>query len=241
MLEGVTRREGGWEQVERTFCVSPSLSTPLTAQPHFRPRSRFVGKDGRCNVTFINMSKRGQQYLSDLFTTCVDIRWRWMLVVFTLSFLLSWLLFGLVFWLIAATHGDLSPPASSSITPSSATSSSSLALPEQPVDYTAMLLENEEMLEPDLYFQQANSFMAAFLFSLETQTSIGYGFRSVTEACPLAVLAVVLQCIVGCIIDAFIIGVVMAKIAKPKKRNETLVFSDVAVVAMRDGKLCMMW
>lgn len=50
-----------------------------------------------------------------------------------------------------------------------------------------------------------------------------------------------MQCIVGCIIDAFIIGAVMAKIAKPKKRNETLVFSDTAVVALRDGKLCMMW
>lgn len=241
MLEGVTRREGGWELVERTFSVSPSLSTPLTAQLHFRPRSRFVSKDGRCNITFINMNKRGQRYLSDIFTTCIDIRWRWMLVVFTLSFLLSWLLFGLVFWLIAAAHGDLSPPPSSSITPtelSSATSSSSLAVAGQPVGYSA---ESGELLEPDHCFQEVNSFMAAFLFSLETQTSIGYGFRSVTEACPLAVLAVVLQCIVGCIIDAFIIGAVMAKIAKPKKRNETLVFSDVAVVAMRDGKLCMMW
>lgn len=237
MLDSVTRREGGWERVERTFCVSPSLSTPLTAQPRFRPRSRFVGKDGRCNITFINMNNMSQRYLTDLFTTCVDIRWRWMLVVLTLSFLLSWLLFGLVFWLIAATHGDLSPPPSSSIAPSSATSSS-LVSPEQPVDYSAMLLEPEE---PDHCFQQVNSFMAAFLFSLETQTSIGYGFRSVTEACPLAVLAVVLQCIVGCIIDAFIIGAVMAKIARPKKRNETLVFSDVAVVAMRDGRLCMMW
>lgn len=243
MLEGI-RREGGWERVERTFCVSPSLSTPLTAQPHFRPRSRFVGKDGRCNITFINMNKKGQRYLTDLFTTCVDIRWRWMLVVFTLSFLLSWLLFGLFFWLIAAANGDLIPQSSSSIKPtssSSATSSSSLALPEQLVDYSAVLPEPEELLEPEHCFQQVNSFMAAFLFSLETQTSIGYGFRSVTEACPLAVLAVVLQCIVGCIIDAFIIGAVMAKIAKPKKRNETLVFSDVAVVAMRDGKLCMMW
>ncbi|KAB5586857.1 hypothetical protein PHYPO_G00006290 [Pangasianodon hypophthalmus] len=242
MLEGVTRREGGgWERVERTFSVSPSLSTPLTAQHHFQHRNRFVGKDGRCNIAFINMNKRGQRYLTDLFTTCVDIRWRWMLVVFTLSFLLSWLLFGLVFWLIAAAHGDLSPPPSPSITPSSATSSSSLALPEQPVDYSAVQLEPEEPLEPDHCFQQVNNFMAAFLFSLETQTSIGYGSRSVTEACPLAVLAVVLQCIVGCIIDAFIIGAVMAKIAKPKKRNETLMFSDVAVVAMRDGKLCMMW
>lgn len=96
------------------------------------------------------------------------------------------------------------------------------------------------MVEEPCFFQ-VNSFMAAFLFSLETQTSIGYGFRSVTEECPLAVVAVVLQCIVGCIIDAFIIGAVMAKIAKPKKRNETLVFSNTAVVALRDGKLCMMW
>uniref|UniRef100_A0A671KQQ3 ATP-sensitive inward rectifier potassium channel 14 n=1 Tax=Sinocyclocheilus anshuiensis TaxID=1608454 RepID=A0A671KQQ3_9TELE len=179
-----------------SLCPPPNLSKTTSR----RPRRRFVGKDGRCNVTFVNMSERGQRYLTDLFTTCVDIRWRWMLVVFTLSFLLSWLLFGFTFWLIAAAHGDL-----------------------------------------ERCFQQVNSFMAAFLFSLETQTSIGYGFRSVTEACPLAVLAVVLQCIVGCIIDAFIIGAVMAKIAKPKKRNETLVFSDVAVVAMRDGKLCMMW
>uniref|UniRef100_A0A3B3WPR7 ATP-sensitive inward rectifier potassium channel 14 n=1 Tax=Poecilia mexicana TaxID=48701 RepID=A0A3B3WPR7_9TELE len=172
-----------------------------------RSRQRFVGKDGRCNVTFVNMSERGQRYLTDLFTTCVDVRWRWMLVIFTLSFILSWLLFGFAFWLIASAHGDLSIQIT----------------PKEPC------------------FLQVNSFMAAFLFSLETQTSIGYGFRSVTEECPLAVLAVVLQCIVGCIIDAFIIGAVMAKISKPKKRNETLVFSDTAVVALRDGKLCMMW
>uniref|UniRef100_G3PCN3 ATP-sensitive inward rectifier potassium channel 14 n=1 Tax=Gasterosteus aculeatus TaxID=69293 RepID=G3PCN3_GASAC len=189
-----------------------SLSSPSTIKRRRprrssrRPRQRFVGKDGRCNVTFVNMSERGQRYLSDLFTTCVDIRWRWMLIIFTLSFLLSWLLFGFAFWLIAIVHGDLSI-----------------------------------RLSPRPCFLQVNSFMAAFLFSLETQTSIGYGFRSVTEECPLAVMAVVLQCIVGCIIDAFIIGAVMAKIAKPKKRNETLIFSDTAVVALRDGKLCMMW
>uniref|UniRef100_A0A3B1IDR1 ATP-sensitive inward rectifier potassium channel 14 n=1 Tax=Astyanax mexicanus TaxID=7994 RepID=A0A3B1IDR1_ASTMX len=200
---GAARVKRRFSRAQGSCSPSPSPSPPLCLPGHRRrrPRGRFVGKDGRCNVTFVNMSDRGQRYLTDLFTTCVDIRWRWMLVVFTLSFLLSWLLFGFTFWLIAAAHGDLT----------------------------------------EHCFQQVNSFMAAFLFSLETQTSIGYGFRSVTEACPLAVLAVVLQCIVGCIIDAFIIGAVMAKIAKPKKRNETLVFSDVAVVAMRDGKLCMMW
>ncbi|XP_044063749.1 ATP-sensitive inward rectifier potassium channel 14 [Siniperca chuatsi] len=194
------------------------------------PRQRFVGKDGRCNVTFVNMSERGQRYLSDLFTTCVDIRWRWMLVIFTLSFLLSWLFFGFAFWLIASVHGDLSIR----LTPSSGSS------PGSGEAGSGGESDREAMLEEPC-FLQVNSFMAAFLFSLETQTSIGYGFRSVTEECPLAVAAVVLQCIVGCIIDAFIIGAVMAKIAKPKKRNETLIFSDTAVVALRDGKLCMMW
>jgi len=209
---------------------SPARRRP-TRRSSRRPRQRFVGKDGRCNVTFVNMSDRGQRYLSDLFTTCVDIRWRWMLVIFTLSFLFSWLLFGFAFWLIASMHGDLSVRlAPISDAPPGAGDESGGG----PAPPAVMVVEEK-------CFLQVNSFMAAFLFSLETQTSIGYGFRSVTEECPLAVLAVVLQCIVGCIIDAFIIGAVMAKIAKPKKRNETLVFSDTAVVALRDGKLCMMW
>ncbi|KAM9851539.1 ATP-sensitive inward rectifier potassium channel 14 [Aulostomus maculatus] len=218
----------------RSSSDQDSLSSPSTTsrrrarRSSRRPRQRFVGKDGRCNVTFVNMSERGQRYLSDLFTTCVDIRWRWMLVIFTLSFLLSWLLFGFAFWLIASAHGDFSIR----LTPSSGTSGTGEA-------GSGGELDGEAVVEP--CFLQVNSFMAAFLFSLETQTSIGYGFRSVTEECPLAVVAVVLQCIVGCIIDAFIIGAVMAKIAKPKKRNETLIFSERAVVALRDGKLCMMW
>uniref|UniRef100_A0A3B4AD60 Uncharacterized protein n=1 Tax=Periophthalmus magnuspinnatus TaxID=409849 RepID=A0A3B4AD60_9GOBI len=197
----------GAARVKRRFSAvvdGPVDEEEVMRRSSRRPRQRFVGKDGRCNVTFVNMSERGQRYLSDLFTTCVDIRWRWMLVVFTLSFLLSWLLFGFTFWLIASAHGDLSMGLA--LSPSSSTAAG-----------------------------EAGAEVGG------AGDSIGYGFRSVTEECPLAVVAVVLQCIVGCIIDAFMIGAVMAKIAKPKKRNETLVFSDTAVVAMRDGKLCMMW
>ncbi|KAG8505086.1 Inward rectifier potassium channel 2 [Galemys pyrenaicus] len=178
------------------------------SQVHTRQqcRSRFVKKDGHCNVQFINVGEKGQRYLADIFTTCVDIRWRWMLVIFCLAFVLSWLFFGCVFWLIALLHGDL----------------------DASKDSKACVSE-------------VNSFTAAFLFSIETQTTIGYGFRCVTDECPIAVFMVVFQSIVGCIIDAFIIGAVMAKMAKPKKRNETLVFSHNAVIAMRDGKLCLMW
>ncbi|KAK2501996.1 hypothetical protein MC885_003347 [Smutsia gigantea] len=169
-------------------------------------RSRFVKKDGHCNVQFINVGEKGQRYLADIFTTCVDIRWRWMLVIFCLAFVLSWLFFGCVFWLIALLHGDL-----------------------------------DASKESKACVSEVSSFTAAFLFSIETQTTIGYGFRCVTDECPVAVFMVVFQSIVGCIIDAFIIGAVMAKMAKPKKRNETLVFSHNAVIAMRDGKLCLMW
>lgn len=167
-------------------------------------QSRFVKKDGHCNVQFINVSEKSQRYLADIFTTCVDIRWRWMFVIFCLAFLLSWLFFGCIFWLVAIFHGDLengSPKCVSNV----------------------------------------STFTAAFLFSIETQTTIGYGYRYVTDECPIAVFMVVFQSIVGCIIDAFIIGAVMAKMAKPKKRNETLVFSHNATMAMRDNKLCLMW
>ncbi|KAG9332167.1 hypothetical protein JZ751_015743 [Albula glossodonta] len=169
------------------------------------PQSRFVKKDGHCNVQFVNVSEKGQRYLADIFTTCVDVRWRWMFLIFCLAFLLSWLFFGCVFWLVAIFHGDLEGGAAPKCV------------------------------------SNVSSFTAAFLFSIETQTTIGYGYRYVTDECPLAVFMVVFQSIMGCIIDAFIIGAVMAKMAKPKKRNETLVFSHHATVAMRDGKLCLMW
>lgn len=171
------------------------------------PHSRFVKKDGHCNVQFVNVSEKSQRYLADIFTTCVDIRWRWMFVIFCLAFILSWLLFGCVFWLVAMFHGDL----------------------DDMVGFQKKCVSN------------VSSFTAAFLFSIETQTTIGYGYRYVTDECPVAVFAVVFQSIIGCIIDAFIIGAVMAKMAKPKKRNETLVFSHNATVAMRDSKLCLMW
>lgn len=45
--------------------------------------------------------------MQDIFTTLVDSQWRWTLIVFALSFILSWLFFAAIWWLIAVTHGDL--------------------------------------------------------------------------------------------------------------------------------------
>uniref|UniRef100_A0A3Q2YNH9 ATP-sensitive inward rectifier potassium channel 14 n=1 Tax=Hippocampus comes TaxID=109280 RepID=A0A3Q2YNH9_HIPCM len=170
-------------------------------------RSRFVKKNGQCNVVFTNMEEKRQRYLADIFTTCVDIRWRYLLFLFCASFIISWLFFGIIFYSVSLSHGDFE--------------------------------ERQAKRMPCILHVQG--FVGALLFSMETQTTIGYGWRCVTEECPLAVITVVVQSIVGCIIDSFMIGTIMAKMARPKKRNQTLLFSKNAVIALRDGKLCLMW
>ncbi|XP_054614735.1 ATP-sensitive inward rectifier potassium channel 12-like isoform X2 [Dunckerocampus dactyliophorus] len=194
-------------------------------------RSRFVKKNGQCNVVFTNMEEKRQRYLADIFTTCVDIRWRYLLFIFCTSFIVSWLFFGIIFYSVSLSHGDFEEP---------------------------LMVKNEGLATGGLYSPSSGhgtggqtkrmpcilhvqGFVGALLFSMETQTTIGYGWRCVTEECPVAVLTVVVQSIVGCIIDSFMIGTIMAKMARPKKRNQTLVFSKNAVVSLRDGKLCLMW
>lgn len=185
-------------------------------------RSRFVKKNGQCNVVFNNMEDKQRRYLADIFTTCVDIRWRYLLLIFTTTFLLSWLLFGLIFWGVALAHGDFDVP-----------------IPVKEGDHRKNVEEGINERRPCILHIQG--FVGAFLFSIETQTTIGYGFRCVTEECPVAVVTVVVQSIIGCIVDSFMIGTIMAKMVRPKKRAQTLLFSHHAVITLRDGKLCLMW
>ncbi|TRY88408.1 hypothetical protein DNTS_018310 [Danionella cerebrum] len=174
-----------------------------------RLRSRFVKKNGQCNVMFTNMDDKPRRYLADLFTTCVDIRWRYLLMIFCSVFLLSWFIFGVIFYSVSLAHGDFDVARVGTV-------------------WKPCLLHVE-------------GFVGAFLFSVETQTTIGYGWRCVSEECPVAITTVVVQSIVSCVIDSFMIGTIMAKMARPKKRNQTLIFSQNAVIALRDGKLCLMW
>ncbi|KAI1886434.1 hypothetical protein AGOR_G00195720 [Albula goreensis] len=85
------------------------------------------------------------------------------------------------------------------------------------------------------------SFTAAFLFSLETQTTIGYGFRGMTENCALAIAVVTVQDVLSCFIDTVVIGIAVAKMASARKRAQTVGFSSTAVVSQRDGCLCLSW
>lgn len=140
-----------------------------------RVRKRVIFKHGDCNVVQWNVAKRRRRYLQDIFTTLVDAQWRWTLLVFALSFILSWLLFALIWWLIIFTHGDLTPPPPN---------------------------ENGTFI-PCL--NNVNSFTGCFLFSVETQHTIGYGSRTTNEECPEAIFVMCLQSIVGVFIQAFMV------------------------------------
>ena len=68
-----------------------------------------------------------------------------------------------------------------------------------------------------------------------------YGSRHTTEECPEAIFVMCLQSIVGVMIQAFMVGIVFAKLSRPKKRTQTLLFSRNAVICQRDGYLCLMF
>uniref|UniRef100_H3BC47 Potassium inwardly rectifying channel subfamily J member 11, like n=2 Tax=Latimeria chalumnae TaxID=7897 RepID=H3BC47_LATCH len=81
------------------------------SQPHYCTklrRARFVAKNGACNVAHKNIREQGR-FLQDVFTTLVDLKWHHTLLIFTMSFLCSWMMFAMAWWLIAFAHGDLDP------------------------------------------------------------------------------------------------------------------------------------
>lgn len=69
----------------------------------------------------------------------------------------------------------------------------------------------------------------------------GYGNRYITDECPEAIFIMCLQCIMGVFIQAFMVGIVFAKLARPIKRAQTLLFSRNAVICHRDGLPCLMF
>ncbi|KAJ8280367.1 hypothetical protein GJAV_G00053700 [Gymnothorax javanicus] len=162
-------------------------------------RTRLVTKDGRCNIEYGNVLYRTRfALLADFWTTFVEIRWRFVLLIFSASFVGSWFLFGLLWFWIARSNGDL--------------------LWQNPPENHTRCVDN------------IHGLTTAFLYSLETQTTIGYGGRALTEHCGSAITLLIIQSIIGAIINCFLCGVILSKISLPKKRARTITFSDMAVI-----------
>lgn len=55
---------------------------------------------------------------------------------------------------------------------------------------------------------------------MESQHTIGYGLRYMTDLCPPAYLTLCVQCVVGVFLQTILAGIVIAKILRPKKRRQ---------------------
>ncbi|XP_076445681.1 G protein-activated inward rectifier potassium channel 3-like isoform X1 [Babylonia areolata] len=209
--------EGSRRQSQDSFteyaaraCTRP-IAKPYNrrADRHFskRMRRRLVYKNGEVNITQTNIRKRRRRYLADIFTTLVDIKWRYNLMLFAMAFIVSWLIFALIWWLVCFSHGDLD----------------NLDDP----NWKPCVIE-------------IRSFISALLFSIETQHTIGYGSRHTTEECPEAIVLMMFQSCFGVICQALMTGIVFAKLSRPKKRAETLMFSKSACICKQDGDLCLL-
>nr|XP_006628108.1 PREDICTED: ATP-sensitive inward rectifier potassium channel 15 [Lepisosteus oculatus]XP_015196674.1 PREDICTED: ATP-sensitive inward rectifier potassium channel 15 [Lepisosteus oculatus] len=186
--------------------VEPFLSKSA-GKASWRKR-RVVSKDGHNIVKVDNIEGMVKLYLHDIWTTVVDIKWRYKLTLFSATFVTTWFIFGIVFYLIGKGHGDMS-------------------VPEIPSNHTPCVMN-------------VKTLTGAFLFSLESQTTIGYGFRYISEECPLAIFTLVAQLVITCLAEIFVTGAFLAKLARPKKRAETIKFSHYAVISKYEGKLCLM-
>ncbi|KAH8312189.1 hypothetical protein KR044_009745 [Drosophila immigrans] len=193
---------------------------PSCRSRNFRPgsmrrvRRRAVFKNGDCNVVQKHLQRRRVRFLQDMYTTMVDWQWRWTLLAFALSFILSWLFFALIWWLIMFTHGDLEE----------------LHLPH-----------NQEDSGWAPCVSAIDGFTSCFLFSIETQHTIGYGVRTTSPECPEAIFMMCFQSIFGVMSSAFMAGIVFAKMTRAKQRAQTLLFSKHAVICQRDGCLSLMF
>jgi hypothetical protein len=87
----------------------------------------------------------------------------------------------------------------------------------------------------------AASINAAFIFSVATQMTIGYGTRSIASGCRTASLVLLLQSLAGVFVNAVSLGLIFARVTDPKHRTRSVFISDAACVACRDGELKFMF
>ncbi|CAF0868273.1 unnamed protein product [Brachionus calyciflorus] len=244
-------------------------------------RPRLVKKCGELNIHMDNVPKHKRRLLSDFFNTILDMKWRWHLVIFVLTFIISWFIFATIWYMIAFVHGDLNVKIQSDETIQSTnlsnlnssliktdkknpslnylqhaiflidTSIKSFSKNDQKAplvnqtlaDFVRMQAQNEQKTKTTKTpcVHGIHDFTSALLYSVETQHTIGYGLRYITEECKFAIIFLMLQSCFGIFVQGLVAGVVFAKISRPSKRKRTIIFSHNAVVSERDGKLCFMF
>ena len=145
-------------------------------------QSRICTKKGALNIFTDTEVNQTHKFLGDIFVSIIELNWYWINFIFAASFFLSWLGFALIWYLIFWVHGDFD-------------------LKNLNPEDNSTYVDN---FTPELRFYAP--FTSCFLFSLETQHTIGYGVKATTEECPSAIILMSIQSIVGVIISTCMAG-----------------------------------
>lgn len=147
-------------------------------------------------------------YLKDLYTSLLDLPWIWLIFLFLFCFVSSWVFFGGLWFLLMTIHGDFS----------------SEGLNGRNASHVNCVMG-------------VKTFGGVFLYSIESQQTIGYGTRSLNEDCTSGIILLIIQTCFGLIVQSLWVGVVYTKLCRPKKRAKTLMWSSRGVIGLRDGCL----
>ncbi|XP_041379402.1 G protein-activated inward rectifier potassium channel 3-like [Gigantopelta aegis] len=84
-----------------------------------------------------------------------------------------------------------------------------------------------------------NNFAMSIMFSIETQTSVGYGYAWPNAHCFGTIPIMYIQIVLGFFLETVLLGFIFMKISRPKYRSKTLIWSRYAVVCQENGELCL--
>ncbi|KAK9744452.1 Inward rectifier potassium channel C-terminal domain [Popillia japonica] len=85
----------------------PAVEKPVTTSvPIVKEPRRLIRKSGKYNVSRHEETEIWDKYLRDFCNTLVHSRWRWTVIAASSSFVLTWLLFAVIWMLIGNANGD---------------------------------------------------------------------------------------------------------------------------------------
>lgn len=196
-----------------TIELTPDVGT-TSSEGMRRTLHRVMEKNGKENVVFRRIPEKSWRYMRDLVTTLMELDWKYMLTLFLSSYFLSWLLFAVLCYVVAYSHGDFIFDALTG----------------------ARMGEGED---PCIY--GVKNWVAMIIYSVETQTTLGFGEKYASEECPETIFLFVMQMLSAALIEGIMVSVIYAKTARPARQLTKMKFSDKAVICYRDGQLCLLF
>lgn len=142
----------------------------------------------------------------DLYQSLIDMKWRYVIVIYCVVFMFVYLMFAILWYIMAYTHGDFEH-------------------------------YGKQGFDPCIH--NMRNFADAILFSIETQTTIGFGTVWPDAECMGTIPLVYLQVTFGFLLETILLGFMLVKFARPKNRRKTLVYSSVATIVKEEGELVL--